>query len=282
MTMHMAATVWIAVSYRRSDQPLVLLAVSALPLAQASLLAAWAAGGRPRSYVRVPAAVVAATAAWAVECRALGMESADERCAAYALAFAVQVVLVGGVLAAWRLGRWLGRQGRDPADSARRLRFSIVFLLGWVTGIGVVLGAWRLVLARSVWPVEVVEGPLFSFGAAAGAYNAAFGLIMLAGVWWGRRSWLVVVRVLSALMLVGLLAGSQPFVLHALFGKTGNVDSAEWLVQAGFQAAYLLLSLVPLRRTWYDERQAGRGADVPRRQDAGEVPPEETRPRDAS
>ena len=43
---HLAATVWIVASYQRSDNRWLLLAVAALPLAQASLLAAWAAWGR--------------------------------------------------------------------------------------------------------------------------------------------------------------------------------------------------------------------------------------------
>ena len=49
---HVGATVYLAAVYRRSDNLWLLMAVAALPLAQASLMATWGAGKRWPSYVR--------------------------------------------------------------------------------------------------------------------------------------------------------------------------------------------------------------------------------------
>lgn len=249
---HAGLTGWVAIGYERSDHPLVLLAVAALPLAQASLLAIWIVGGRWLSYVRVPAALIGLTAVWALECHALGLELADDRSAAYALAFAVQTILVGGLPALIRLGTWLAGRRRDRERSPSRVQFSVGFILGWVGAVGLVLGAWKLVLVRAGWPWQVIEGRLFLFGAVVGAYNAAFALIMLAGLWWGRRWWRIVPQGLFAAAWASAIAASQGAALQALFGVDGNVFRAQWVFLAGFQAVYLLVTLVPIRLVRYN------------------------------
>ena len=260
---NVAVTVWIAGKYQRSDDffrrhSLSLLMVAALPLAQASLLSMWIAGGRLLSYVRVPIAVVALTALWAVECQSLGLELADDRCAAHALMFAVQTILVSGLLVMMRVCRWLTDLRRDceePEKPESRVQFSVGFVLGWTTAIGLALGAWKLVLMHSNWPLEAVKGELFLFGAVVGAYNALFALIVLAGVSWGRRWWRVALQVLLALGLVGAVACSQSAVLTASVDEDGNVKRAAWIFLAGFQAVYLLISLVPIRLSGYNHRR---------------------------
>jgi len=250
---HAAAAVWMAALYERSHDPWSLLSAAALPVAQVGLLSAWIARGRLLSYVRVPAAVVAMTALWALECRVLGLDLADDRCAAHALAFAVQALLVTGVLAVVRVLAWLVAPWLDPQQPPRRIQFGVGFLLGWIAAVAVVLGAWKVALIHSNWPWDVVKGDLFLFGAVVGAYNALFALIAIAGVFLGRRGWTLVLQVPLALGLVAAAAWSQPVILQTLFDRDGSVESIEWMVLAGFQTAYLLVTLVPLRLSGYNK-----------------------------
>jgi len=243
---HVAATAWIVNDYRRGDTFLAPLAVSALPSAQASLLAVWIVWGRLRSYVRVAVALVGLTVVWAVECHSLGLELTDERCAAHALAFAVQTVVISGALAVVPLITWLAGR-RDSRRPRWPIQFGAGVLFGWTAAAAVVLGAWKLALGRSKWPLEVVTGELFLFGAAVGVYNALFALILLAGTG-RRRPWkLAALGVVPALTVVLAVAGSQPVVLRALFGEIGNVDMNAWLVLAGLQVCYMAVTLVPIR-----------------------------------
>ncbi len=240
---HSIATIGILASYERSPNLLLLTAVSALPLAQASLLAVWVTLGRSLSYVRFAVAGVVATVLWAVECHSLNLQLPDERSAAHALALAVQIVLIGGVLATIRLGRWLVER-RDERD---RVQFSVAFLLGWVAATAVVLGAWKLSLNRAAWPIDVIRGDSFLFGAAVGAYNAFFALTVLGSVWWGRRWYTLLFQGFAALVLVGVVASFQSVVLRTVFNGNGGVDVVGWMLLAGFQGLYLLVTLVPVR-----------------------------------
>lgn len=253
---HLAATVWIAAFHRRQQVPDLLLVVSALPLAQASLLAAWGACGGWASYVRVTIVVLGVTALWAVECHVLTLGASDDRCAAHALMFAVQTMLIGGLLATLRVGKWVGRHPRrERAEPARRLQFGVRSVLGWVAAIALILGAWKLVLIRCSWPPQVVTGKLFLFGGTAGAFNALFSLIILGCVWWRRRRLQVLALGLLALGPVFAVASVQSAVLQTLFDTDGNVGTIEWLFLAGCQAVYLLITLVPLRLWGYNQRE---------------------------
>ena len=60
---------------------------------------------------------------------------------------------------------------------------------------------------------------------------------------------------LLALGLVGAVACSQSAVLTASVDEDGNVERAAWIFLAGFQAVYLLISLVPIRLSGYNHRR---------------------------
>jgi hypothetical protein len=249
---HLGATVWIAASYRRSDLGLVVPAW-ALPLAQASLLAAWGVWARWPSYVRAPLVVIGATALWAVQCRSLDFEPGDERCAGHALGFAVQVLLVGGVLAMMRLEGWrISRRHHAPERRQRRIQFGISFVLSWVAAIAVILAAWKSASVYSGWTMEVVKGKFFGFGAVVGVYNALFALIALAAVWWGRRWYHVLAQAVPALVIACVFAASQSVVLRDLFDTDGYVGAEGWITQAGFQTFFLLVTLVPIKLCGYN------------------------------
>ncbi len=64
---HVAAMIWIAASYRRSDSSFVLTTVSALPVAQLGLLAVWSVLSSARSYVRFGVLVLGGIALWSLE-----------------------------------------------------------------------------------------------------------------------------------------------------------------------------------------------------------------------
>jgi hypothetical protein len=244
---HSIATIGILASYERSPNLLLLTAVSALPLAQASLLAVWVTLGRSLSYVRFAVAGVVATVLWAVECHSLNLQLPDERSAAHALALAVQIVLIGGVLATIRLGRWLVEHRSNSCDERDRVQFSVGSLLGWVAATAVVLGAWKLSLNRAAWPIDVIRGDSFLFGAAVGAYNAFFALTVLGSVSRGRRWYAFLAQGFAALVLVGVVASFQSVVLRTVFNGNGGVDVVGWMLLAGFQGLYLLVTLVPVR-----------------------------------
>lgn len=244
---HTIPTIGIIVLYERSPNIVLLTAVSALPLAQASLLTVWGILGRSPSYVRFAIVGVAATVLWAVECHSLNLELPDERSAAHALALAVQMILIGGVLATTRLGRWLVEQRSTPGDNCDRVQFSVGFLLGWVAATAVVLGAWKLGLNRAEWSIDVIRGDLFLFGAAVGAYNALFALTVLGIAWWGRNWYSFLVRGFAVFVLVAVVASFQSVVLRTIFNGNGGVDVVSWMLLAGFQSLYLLVAFVPLR-----------------------------------
>ena len=44
-------------------------------------------------------------------------------------------------------------------------------------------------------------------------------------------------------------------MLQALCGIHGNVGTADWIVQAGFQVLYLLATLVPIRWCPHDQHE---------------------------
>jgi hypothetical protein len=136
--------------------------------------------------------------------------------------------------------------------SESRIQFGLGWVLGWVAAVALILGAGKLVLIRSGWPVEVVKGELFPLGAVVGTYNALFALLIVVSVWWGRRWYRLVPQVLLALILVGAAACSQSVVLRTWCSTDGNVEPLAWLVQAGFQALYLLVTLVPIRLRGYN------------------------------
>ena len=90
---------------------------------------------------------------------------------------------------------------------------------------------------------------------AGQAVNAAFAIIVLAGVSWGRRWYHILALAFLALVLVCLVASSQSVVLRTLFGIDGRVQITAWVVQAGFQALYLLSTIVPIRLCGYHQRR---------------------------
>jgi hypothetical protein len=243
---HIGAAVWIAMSYRRTENQWLLLAVSALPLAQTSVLALWGVWGSGPAFVRAPIVAVAVTVVWAVDCHALALRSNGPLSAAYALTLVVQTLLVGGLLGAVRGYRSI-RSRRGPEKSDGRMRFGIGRLFGWVAASAVVLGVGKLVLSRAGWSVDVVQHELFRFGLVVGVYNAAFALIVLAAVWRRQVRRGGIAQAVAALLLVCATASSQAVVLKTLFGADGGVDALTWMTQAGFQALYLWLTLVPIR-----------------------------------
>ena len=93
---------------------------------------------------------------------------------------------------------------------------------------------------------------------AASLADQVTALIVLAGVCWGRSWYRVLPQALLALVLVGAVAFSQSAALEALFGLNGRVGLAEWMIQAGFQALYLMITLVPLRLCGYTQFKESR------------------------
>lgn len=248
VVVHVAAAAWIAVSYRRRDD-LWLLAVSSLPLAQASLVAAWGASSRGFSYLRAPAVVAVLTLLWAVRWNGLGLDASDRLCAAYAMMFTVQAVLIAAVPAAIRLCSRPFRR-RDRPEARERLQFGLRSILVWIATAALMLGAWRSVLILSGSPAEVVKDKFFPFGAVVGAYNALLAMIAWLCVWWGPPRH-ILVRILPGAVLVCVVAVSQPLVLKAAFGTDGQIGPASWVIQAGFQSLFLLVTWIPLRLCRY-------------------------------
>ena len=199
--------------------------------------------------------MIAVTALWAIECHSLNVELSDDLGAAYALTFAVQTVLVGGLLLTTRLGTWLIRRHRHDLEKPEwRVQFGVGLMLSWIAAIAVVLCAWRQVRIHTGWSLDVVKGAYFLFGGVVGAYNAVFALMVLASVRWGQQWYRTLARLAGA--GIGLaVASSQSIASQALFGLHGGVQMTQWMALAGFQALYLLITVVPMWQCGNDQQR---------------------------
>jgi hypothetical protein len=239
---HVTAAVLLAALIGRVNGEIGLLATTAVPVSQATLLALWAALSRVRSYVRIPLAIAGLAGVWFVESRSLDWTSDDWRSAAHAGMFAVQATLVFAV--AQCAGRWTGRPLRHEGGSPAKMRFQFTLgaLLAWAVAIGVLLGLGKAALAGSGWTRDVVSGQLFRHGLVIGVYNASYGLLIAWAVLVRRRRWAW--RLPIALVFASLLAWSEGPVLEALCQSNGSVGVLGWIGWSTFQVFYLSASLV--------------------------------------
>jgi hypothetical protein len=219
----------------------LLLAKTALPLSQATLVAAWAALSRVRSYLRIPLAFLTFAWLWSVECRILGFLNKDYLSASHALSLVVQGILVLLVLSSWRGVNWLLHSRMQKSRSC--VQFSIGFLLCWTTAIALLLGLGKYELQELGWTVEFIRGKMFYAGAGVGAFDAILGLLVFAAFFGRKLRWL---KMILAAIFITLLCYYQRYVLEYLFGFDGKVSTFEWSVQAGYQITYLLATLIPV------------------------------------
>ncbi len=222
-----------------------LLFLLAWPLSQGSLIALWAGLSRVRSYVRFPVAVVATAWAWYVAMIALDEAVNDEVSAGWAAMFVTQALIVlVAISAGWLLCRWRrlrqGSQCEDPLIP----QYSLRFLLLWTTLLSIMLGAGRIVFAQLEWTSDVVQSDFFYFLSMLGLHNAVFALLVFASL--VGRTWLLR-RILLAVVLIFAVGYFEIDVLLFVFGDTGGESLALYLFLAGFQAAYLYATLLPLR-----------------------------------
>ena len=241
---HFAAAVLLVGVIGRVEDGIWLLATTALPVSQATLLAIWAAVSRVASFVRIPLAIVGLAGVWYVDCQSLAWTCEDFRSAAHAGMFAVQATVVFAVPAG--VGCYARRSLRHEGEEAlarKRFQFTLGALLAWAVAIGVLLGLGRAALAASGWTRDVVGGQLFRHGLVIGAYNACYGLLIAWAVLLGRRRlW----RWAIASLAVGLLAWSEGPALLAVFGSNGRVSVTHWIAWSAFQVLYLSATLIPV------------------------------------
>jgi hypothetical protein len=249
---HLAAAYLIAGRIGRVDGAIWLLATTAVPVSQATLLAVWAALSRTASFVRIPVAVIGLVGVWYVELQSLAWTSQDWRSAAHAGMFAVQAAIVFVVAASVAGLVRRSRRRKGGLSATKRFQFTLGSLLAWAGAIAVLLGLGKTALAASGWTLDVTDGQVFWHGLVIGAYNACYGLLiawaLLLGR--GRRPW----RLAIAWVAVGLLAWSEEAVLIAVFGSNGRVGVMHWIMWSAFQVLYLSATLIPLsltlRVTW--------------------------------
>ena len=246
LLVHLGIDWQIAGTTRRADQSeWLLLAMAAVPLAQATLLAAWGALSRVRSYLRIPFAVLAFAWLWRVECRCLGFTVKDSLSATHALSIATQGAIVFAVLLTIHGLKWLIRRRRAPAE-APPLQFSIGFLLCWTTAVALLLGLGKVALTKSGWTGELIKGTMFPVGAVIGAFDATIGLIVL-GVLLGSKRWYwLLLRFAGASAAIAFICLKEQALLQHLFEFDWAVTTRQWLALAGFQAAYLSATLLPI------------------------------------
>ncbi len=213
----------------------------AWPLSQGSLIALWAGISRARSYVRFPIAVVATAWAWYV---AMIVLSGPEL-AGWATMFATQALIVCVAISAGRL-LWRWRRLRRGSQSEEPLipQYSLRFLLLWTTLLSIMLGTGRTVFARLGWTSDVVGSEYFYFFPVLGLHNAVFALLVFASL--VGRTWLLR-RILMALVLIFAVGYFEIDVFSFAFENAGGPSLADFLFLAGFQAAYLYATLLPLR-----------------------------------
>ena len=221
------------------------LFIFAWPMSRVSLIALWVSISRARSYVRFPVAVVATAWALFVAMMAVDAPRDDEASAALATMFATQALIVFLAILAgqflWRWGRLRqGSQCEDPLIP----QYSLRFLLLWTTLLSIMLGAGRIVFARLEWTSDVVGWEDFCFFSMLGLHNAVFVLLVFASL--VGRAWLFR-RILIALVLIFAVGYFEKKVCLFTFGYMFGFPLADFLFLAGFQAAFLYATLLPLR-----------------------------------
>lgn len=251
MSLHLLASSWLLWWYERGYADILLLLAWAVPVAQVTLLAVWAALGRLWIGLRLPLALLLVTVAWYIESRLLAFEPDDPRTAAHAVMVFVQFTSIAGVVGLYRVVAWI-LQRPDESCASRPIQYGLVSVLVWMLGVGMVLGVWRLVLSYNGWSIEVVRSEFFLYGVAIGVCNAVLGLLIATAVLWGRNVWRILAQVTVALVLVGALLWVQQDVLEAIFAGVGNMSRVAWLTQGGCQTSIILVSLAPLRRIAYN------------------------------
>ena len=226
----------------RDDWGLFLLA---WPLSQGSLIALWAALSGVRSYVRFPVAAVATAWAWYVTVAILGNAGTHgEESAGWAAMFATQALIVLVAIAAGRpLWRWRRLRRGSPSEDPLIPQYSLRFLLLWTTLLSIMLGAGRIVFVQLEWTSDVVQWEYFYFFPMLGLHNAVFALLVFASL--VGRTWMLR-RILMALVLIFAIGYFEVYVYLFAFGNPG-VSLVVFLLLAGFQAAYLYATLLPLR-----------------------------------
>ncbi len=221
------------------------LFIFAWPMSRVSLIALWVGISRFRSYVRFPVAVVATAWTWYVMFKPLGNAGVDaEESAGFAAMFATQVLIVLVAISAGRL-LWRWRRLRRGSQSEDRLipQYSLRFLLLWTTLLSIMLGAGRIVFAQLGWTPDVVGWEYFYYYPMLGVHNAVFALLVFASL--VGRTWLLG-RILLDLGLIFAVGYFESDVFSFAFDEA--MDSrAMCLFLAGFQAAYLYATLLPLR-----------------------------------
>ena len=160
-----------------------------------------------------------------------------------------QIVVISLVLAvaagrlAWR--QIARRRGHLGTAHTRRLQYDLATLLLWTVCLAATLGFGRLVFTQLGWTGgEVVTQQYFFFSMVFGVGNAACALLVLASLF--VRAWWIV-RICLGLVAVGMLGWLEPLLLESIFGNTGGIEIAQFLLIAGSQAVFLYAKLVPLR-----------------------------------
>ncbi len=225
------------------------LFLMAWPLSRGSLIALWAGFSPVRSYVRFPVAVVATAWAWYVAMKAFQVAAAHgAESASVATMFATQALIVLVATSAGRL-LWRWRRLRQGSQSEDPLipQYSLRFLLLWTTLLSIMLGAGRIVFVQLEWTSDVLQREYFYHNPMLAVHNAVFALLVFASL--VGRTWMLR-RILLAVVLIFAIGYFQMDVFSFAFRNPGaGASLATFLFLAGFQAAYLYATLLPLRLT---------------------------------
>jgi hypothetical protein len=253
VAIHLALGVLIAGLVGRVSHIHLLVVTVAVPWAQASLLAFWAAGARGKPYTRFLLLMLGLVWIGFVEQRCLNLRLEDSVTASHAMMLSTQTAIVLVVVCLARVAARL-RRGAPSTTQPRQVRLAT--LLAWVGSIAVVLAAARWIWMRSGWTAGVVEDEYFFFACMVGLHNAGYALLAALAVLVGRRSLLF--RLAIAGVLVGLVAFFERRILLALFGLDGDLNTVHWMIQAGGQLVVISATLVLWRLA--QRRSGGRAA----------------------
>jgi hypothetical protein len=222
------------------------LAALALPVAQASWLATWAARSTWRSYLRLPLVPVGLAWLWWVGAAAGDMTYKDLLAVPHAVALAVQAAVIVAVLSVGRVvGHWRRRESADDAPS--RWQFSLGSLLAWTTAAAVLLGVGKWTVACCGWKLDDLVNKYTVFAVGTGSFDAIYALLVICLMAPPRRAWLRALLSATAAGVIALLASVQGSVLESITEYDLDVTAADWRMLAVFHVALLLITLLPTR-----------------------------------
>lgn len=231
IALHAAAVIALLALPWQFDEDMTWVAL-AVPVSQNSLIALWASTSTRAIHVRFLVAVIAIWSAWFQTISMLDATPSGEVSAGWAGVLCVQSAFIVAAVSVTRVVQT--RFSRHQVRRAYRYSFRTLFI--WLTIIAILMSIFRIGPGSWNWIEVGADWAYFAAVPILGAYHGLYGIVFLAAVAYGPRS---ARSVLPTIVLVGLLAITEPLVLSTVMADAGGATMRTALLSASAQLAIL-------------------------------------------